>query len=304
LTDIVGNEIINKNQVIERSGRVNELVINWAGMYENGLRIGVGLGVPFINFEESKFYEENDTDPSQEGLVKLNYNETLSTSGTGWNLKLGVGYSIKKKIRLGLAVQTPTWYRLDDDYSTSLQYDCDVTNGNIDVCAGTRNTLFESVPGYFEYKLRTPGKLTASVGYLLITDDIKGFINADAQFVDYTTNSFNFTYNNNDDAEVLNENMVNSQLQNELKNTINYSLGAELAYKKIRGRAGVNLLASPFFVDSNFDKIYSAGAGYRMDNVFFSEGYVPYVAPTEAGDLSLVNNTDVSKFVLTVGIKL
>ena len=304
LNDPLGNAI-NKNQVIERSGRINELVFNWAGMYENGLRIGAGIGIPFVNFEENKFYTENDTDDSPEDFNRLNYNESLSTSGIGWNFKLGIGYSIKKKIRLGLGVQSPTWMRLDDDFSTSLLYDCGA-------CSAT-GTLFESIPGFFEYKLRTPARLTASIGYLLLTDDVKGFINLDAQFIDYTQNSFNFTDNNDDPNEVFFQNEVNGEINNELRNTINYNLGAELAYKKIRGRAGISLQASPFFLDSNFDKIYSAGFGYRLDNIFidfayqfrsFSEGYVPYLAPTEAGDLNLINDTNVNKFIMTLGFKL
>ena len=147
----------------------------------------------------------------------------------------------------------------------------------------------------------------------MISEKIKGFINFDAQFIDYTGNTFDFTLGNEDPIETDNENFVNDVIDNELNNKINYSLGAELAYKKIRGRAGINLIASPFFLDSNFDQIYSAGVGYRMNKVFFdlayqfrsfSEGYVPYQAPNAADDLSLVVDTNVSKLALTIGIKL
>ena len=102
---------LNKAQTIDRSGAVNELVVAWAGKFKRGLRLGIGLGIPYISFSEDRFYSE--TDPNSNLIFnQLNFDESLSATGIGLNLKLGVGYTVAKNIRLGIGYQTPTIFRL------------------------------------------------------------------------------------------------------------------------------------------------------------------------------------------------
>ena len=54
------NPRIQKEQSVRRKGGINELVISFAGNYNEKLMLGATIGVPFVNFEENKSYEESD----------------------------------------------------------------------------------------------------------------------------------------------------------------------------------------------------------------------------------------------------
>ncbi len=50
------------------------------------------------------------------GFKDLSYQETYKTTGTGYNLKLGVIYRVAEYLRVGASFQTPTVYSLSDAY--------------------------------------------------------------------------------------------------------------------------------------------------------------------------------------------
>lgn len=300
---------VNKEQIIERSGRVNELLIAWAGKFKSSLNIGAGIGIPFVSYQEDKFYREDDTADAIPIFTQLNFNESFSTTGVGFNLKLGLGYTVAKRIRLGLGWQSPTFMSLQDNFNNSLAYDCTL-------CESTAGVAFESPEGEFDYRLRTPMKTTLSAGYLLNTENVKGFFNVDFQLVDYTQNQFNFTFGENDNDPGLQRDEIdeNGRISNELGSTYNWSVGGELAYKKWRVRSGINLQGAPFFLDAGtYDKIYAAGLGFRMNKIFFDlgyqyrqneEGYTPYRTGDGEPALPLTTDTQIHKLALTVGIKI
>ena len=319
LTDVELGQNIRKEQTVQRSGRFNELNIAWAGKLKMGLNLGLGVGVPFSSFQEDKFYEENDDDGDPAGFNKLNYNERLSVSGVGINLKAGLGYSIlinktynsdslvvgQNMIRLGLAHQTATRFNMDDNFDSSLAYDCEL-------CLYS-GEVFLSPSGSFDYRLKTPARTTGSVGALLSFGKLKSFLNLDAQYVNYTKSEFDFTVSSDDPADAQFQSEVNGDIDLQLGSAINFHLGGELAYDRYRLRGGVAKIASPFDGDDSFDDVYSAGLGYRANAVYIDfayqyrqleEGYAPYQGQDPANDLSLTNRTTISKVIMTLGIKL
>lgn len=299
-SDILSSDQVEKEQVVERSGRVNELVFAWSGKHKSQLNIGLGFGIPFISYEENKFYEESDPGDLVPIFNALAFNESLTTSGIGWNFKAGLGYNIKRIFRLGVSYQTPTFLRLDDAYNTSIVYDCtECPNSAV---------LFSSPDGSFDYKLRTPSRLTGSLGALINTEKIKGFVNLDVTRINYAGNNYDFGNETDNSA-------ANGEIEIELSSALNYNLGAELAYEQFRIRGGINLLDSPFITGTSDDisKIYSAGLGWRGDDLYidaayqirdFNESYTPYSTLDSSPELLLENNTDITKLVLTIGIKI
>lgn len=299
------NELVQKEEVIERSGNINELQFAWAGRLKSGLRLGLGIGLPWVSYEENKFYEENDTDGDPAGFNTLNFNQSFTTSGIGFNIKAAIGYSIMKKVRLGLNIQSPTFYRMDDNFYNSMLYDCSE-------CIEPFQ-LAESEPGAFAYKLRTPMKLTASVGTLMGQDKLRGFLNLDLNYIDYGSSRFNFTYRSDliEDAEY--ELAQNDLISNTLASGFEFNLGGEMAYDKYRLRAGVSSRLKPFRSEIGQDYILAAGLGFRAKSLYFDlayqylireEGYVPYFAETADQDLFIRNEVTQSKLMLTLGIKI
>jgi hypothetical protein len=305
-TDITEATEVFKSQDISRSGKINELAIAWAGKFTNNLQLGIGIGIPFISFEENKVYQESV--PSSMVFNNLTFSEVLATSGTGFNFKLGAGYTIEKTIRLGVAYQSPTYFGLDDNYENNLSYAFTTSEGS-------ENISSRSPDGRFEYKLTTPARLTGSIGAIIKTPSLKGFVNLDAQYINYKSNSFNLTSNNNDPGELAYEREVNTSIENELQSAVNLNLGGELAFEKFRVRGGLGMVGSPYAGDgiSNFDNIYSLGGGFRGDKFYIdfafqqrglSQGYSPYQVIDDERNQLIVNETSINKVIFTVGFKL
>ena len=147
------------------------------------------------------------------------------------------------------------------------------------------------------------------------TQSVKGFFNLDVQYVNYSTNRFNFNAFSNDASEIDFEREVNGEIDTQLQSTYNINLGGELAVDRFRVRAGLALIGSPYFVDgsSEYDKIYSLGGGVRGDRFYidlayqfrdFSEGYIPYRTLDEKRMQLITNESEISKLTLTLGYKI
>lgn len=293
----------NKQEIIDRRGGINEFQVAWAGKLNSGLNLGVGLGVPFVSYTENRFYQEDGV--GNTGFQTLNFDQSLTTSGTGFNLKLGVGYNIKKKYRLALAFQSPTFYRLADTFTTTFLYSCD--------SCGAPN-LQRSPNGEFDYRLRTPMRITASIGSLLIIKEVRGFFNIDVHYIDLTQNSFNFTASQfSTPADEEAQDFENQIIDEDLGSGFNINVGGELGYKKLRGRLGVATQFRPFRNELGNVLTLAGGLGYRANRIYVDaaiqfrteeEGYVPYLALTEERDLELLNEVSLTRIILTVGFKI
>ena len=307
-TDLDTIQDVFKSQNVSRSGRINELSFAWAGKFDNNLNIGLGIGIPFVSFEEDKNYREEDLDDRFPFFNDLRFIERLATSGTGINFKLGLGYVIDNTIRLGFAYQSPTYYSLNDNYYNEMSYSFTDSNGVQSFDSG-------SPDGRFNYRLTTPSRTTLSIGTLMRGNAIKGFLNFDAQYVNYTGNKFDFTVDNNDPSEAEYEREVNTEIEQQFKSTWNFNIGGELAFDNFRFRGGVAMLGSPYFVDSfaDFENVYSLGAGFRADRIYFDiayqfrqtdEGYIPYRVLDSSREPFVTNEINTNKFSVTVGFKI
>jgi len=307
-TDIDTIQEIYKSQNVSRSGKINELAFAWAGKFDNDFSIGLGIGIPFVSFEEDKNYNEQDLDDRIPFFNNLGFSERLVTSGEGYNFKLGLGYVYKKSLRFGFSYQSPTYYSLDDNYNTSMTYSFTDSSGKQDYES-------DSPDGRFSYKLTTPSRLTFSIGTLFKTESLKGFINFDALITNYSNNKFDFTVNNNDPSEAEFEREVNTEIDQQLRSTINYNIGGELVFDRFRVRGGVALMSSAYEIDSatDFNKIYSLGAGYRADRFYLDlayqfrdieEGYIPYQVLDQSRLQLVRNDISLNKFSFTLGFKI
>ncbi len=297
--------LIDKSQSIKREGRNNELNIAWAGKYNESLNIGIGVGIPIISFEERKTYNESDNDNLIENFNNLTYQENITTSATGINLKFGAQYAFAKIMRVGASLQSPSWMSVTDDYETYMKYD--FTLNNVQYVND-----YESPAGNFKYRLNTPWKATVSAATIIRAGKINGFINGDVEFIDYRNTDLNFSAFGNS-GETIAETEANEQINLQLASTINYRLGGELAYKKVRVRGGLQLQSSPYDLDGgDLNPTTSVGLGYRGDKIFIDlayrssqseEGYVPYILLDETRNqvVNIKNNT--SNLFVTIGFK-
>ena len=304
--DIFEDESVRKEQTVERSGGINELSFTWAGNYNENFSIGMGIGIPIINFEENKTYFESDNDDMVPVFNELSYRENLSVSGTGFNFKIGAIWHSLPNLRIGASYTSKSWYVITEDFDTDIGYSYTLDDE-------TFTAREESPLGSFRYRLKTPSKLRLDASYLINAGNIKGFLSAGLQYLDYASSSFNLGAYSTSQADIQYGEEINNQINNELASAYNYNVGAELAYNRWRVRTGVIFQSSPFDVDSGeSSNIYSAGLGYRGNKIFIdaawrgskdTEAYIPYDVSNSARLQQVDIDKSLNKLVFTVGFK-
>jgi len=296
--ELAPNAELYRSQSVDIRGAINELVFSIAGNYKDKLMVGATVGVPFARYELTKEYREEDRGAGEEGNVPffnaLSFNEQLLTTGTGINLKLGMVFRANQLLRLGAAVHTPTAFRFNDDFSTSMGYNF-TEDGN------TQNFSAESDELSLNYRLSTPWRFIGSAGLIIKKH---GFISAEVERVNYANNSFTY-----EDAPEE-ERAVNADINNFLGSAWNFRFGGEYAYEIFRFRAGYGLQQSRLAEDDTFNNTISGGVGLRGKSFFLDLAYqrrnwdalfTPYVPPNPEREQLVENQTDLSQVVLTLG---
>ncbi len=298
---------INQSMTVSESGSINEMVFALGGNYKKRFLFGVSFGIPFLNYSTDRHIEESIPDSLYDDpdfyFTDLTYEESYSTTGVGFNLKLGAIIIMPYNFRLGLSMHTPTGYRLKED--ASKDFIAESNNYYIDTIAQS---------SYFDFKLRNPWKFVGSVGKIFKSGKLAGFINADIEYLDYSSLKYNFRKYSSEQIDLENEKVVNRQIRKQLKSTLNFKLGSELGYGKYRVRLGGGLNGSPFSDSEGFspDVNYSFGMGYRGDNYYFDLAYLgtdrsytysPYVSenPERTPEIAIDKHTN--RFVATIGFK-
>lgn len=264
--ELVPDAPIQKSQTIDRSGSINEVVFGLSGYRGERLMMGMTVGFPIVSYTERSNYSEDDLAEDLIPFYKsLAYNQDLTVTGFGLNLKLGAIYRLSDMIRLGAAVHTPTRLRLTDDYNTNIVYDF-VDNGN-------DGALESSSPeSTFDYDIKTPWRFIGS-GALMIQR--KGFISAEIEYLNYGSTSFKEP--RLEDGTSPNTGFfddLNQDVSAEFQSALLLRLGGEYALDKLRFRAGVNLGTTPYADESGTtDPELSAGVGYRGKKFFVDAAY-------------------------------
>lgn len=307
-TDFAQDDLlVTKSQNVSRTGSLNELSLTWAGEYKNKVNIGVGIGIPFANFTEKKVYKETDPDSEIATFNELTYIEDLRITGRGFNAKLGVLFKPVSWLRIGGSFHSPTWFTFNDVFSTSLEYSYDdVTN----VYPGDNDVKPEL---QFKYNITNPYRAMGSIGTVFGTGDIKGFINADLEYVDYLSAEYDGTAHSDDPSEIEYTQEVNQDVANSLKSATNFRIGGELAYDIFRLRAGYYRFHTPFARDSEANNSYSIGAGFRGDRFYMdfaiqfadsTEGYQAYSVINAERDPLVNTNVSRTFALVTFGFTL
>lgn len=244
-----------------RTGDLSKLSIGLGANYDNRFYLGAGL-----NFSNSRL-EQYDTTALSLDLDNTTYSFNKQYTpyledATGFSATFGLIGKISKTLRLGLALQTPTWWTMDRTYNN---YQIN-TNGDV-----VSDTFTE------DRKLRTPFKTTLSAAIV----PTKNF----AINVDYTVGLTKPKYKEQGAAE----RELNQFFNDNAKNTSEIRVGAEYRYKGLRLRGGyayanspfeplsissVNLsgnnMNQPFMADRN---IIGVGIGYQFSSFFIDAAY-------------------------------
>jgi Outer membrane protein transport protein (OMPP1/FadL/TodX) len=262
-----------QENTITTKGYNGKLSFNAATSFKDKLYIGVNLNSHFVDFRQSsRFYEDNEAPLTSNYTVsRIQFDNDLFTYGTGFSFQLGAIAKLSKKLRLGVAFESPTWFRLNDEFTQKL----------IGVSANTSEELAPDVvnpniTNYYEpYKLQTPSKWTGSMAYVF---GKKGLISVDYAIKDYS--SIQFKPNSDPYYRIL-----NSKMNSILNNVTELRLGAEYKIDVWSLRGGYRLEQSPYKNKTTIGDLtgYSGGIGYNFGGTKLDLSYATFKRDTKQG---------------------
>lgn len=157
---------------VDQRGHTDEYNIGMGGNFLNKIYWGVGVGIMDLDYDSYMYYGESlnnayiyklstDDGTIEQGNADFGLVNNLSTTGTGYNFKMGVIVKPINELRLGLAFHTPTYYDLRDNYKTVSSFQMEDVDGNSykgEKVAGSENYWDE-----VRYTYHTPWRVMASV---------------------------------------------------------------------------------------------------------------------------------------------
>ncbi len=266
----------------EENGRINEWNLGIAGNFSDKIYAGATIGIRGLRYNSEFFFTEEDIDNVHQTLANdstdlnsMTFSDIYGVRATGFNLNVGVIARPIDQLRIGVAIQTPTWYSMSDEYITEITSTFD-----------NDPTIYGLSPlnGVFTYNLTTPFKVT--VGAMGLIGKL-GFISADFEYMDYSSAKFSsdvspgsgFFYAFTDE---------NRDIRTQFASAYNLRIGGEMRFGPGRFRLGYSnygaVLEDAYleYVDyqtGGTDKItgkrqiFSGGIGLKQKNYYIDLAY-------------------------------
>lgn len=203
-------------------GGTNEWTVSSSINFNDKIFFGVSINMPYVNSKRITQYKEEWTYQNmQESWLQ---EEILSTTGWGFNGKLGLIAFPVRWLRLGASFHTPTIYELTDTWKTQ-------TTSYIEGV----NYEYIVPSSYFNYSLMTPMRADVSAAFIFGNF---GMITADYEYVNYSAirlSSYDYDYEE-----------YNEIISNTFSPTMNIRLGTEWRYQSMCFRGGYSFYGSPY----------------------------------------------------------
>ncbi len=279
-----------QRRTINTRGSLGEYDFSMGINFSDKLFFGATLGLQKVNYSEVWEHSEEDPNNDINFFNAFTYKNSLNTSGSGANLKLGLLAKPLEYLRVGVSIQTPTALKLQDNYTSSMSTDLD---------DGQPVHKYDA-SGDYDYTVTTPFKATGSLAVIFKQ---YGLISVDYEFIDYSKGKlssfdYNFFYEN-------------EAVTTRFKPTSNLRIGGELVLmSNYYVRGGFALYGNPYVSDEpnagNNLNIYSAGVGYRDKQYYLDLGFA-YSGWDQAYFLYGTNSADISnsqvRLQATVGFR-
>ena len=214
----VNDFLVYNGHAYDRTGTASNLNVSLGGNYENKIYVGAGLNFKTAELEQSDFFQLQLQNLGEYANYHKQYTPYRESSN-GFSASVGIIGKINNNIRLGAAIESPTFWNLTRTYT---EYGF---NSSDNVVYG----IYDETR-----KLTTPMKLTLS-----------GAVVASKNFavnVDYTLGVTKPKYK----VEGSPEKQLNDYFSSDYKNTSDLRIGAEYRVAGFRLRGGYGLEASPF----------------------------------------------------------
>jgi long-subunit fatty acid transport protein len=268
--------LLQQNRVDTRGG-IYEVALGYAGNMNDKFYFGVGVGIPIIHYSRTTYYREDDAT----GNTNNNFNffeltDKLTSTGVGFNAKLGVIYKPAERFRLGFTFHTPTIYNIKDNQSSFLLADTEGYNG---VASVGSETFTYNNEGRSKFVTTSPYRAILSASYVFNevadTRKQKAFITADVEYVNYNGTRFNSGEDEDEPENKAYYDGLKTVIKDYYRSNFNFRLGGEIKFNTFMVRAGGGFYGSPYKdkeLKSNIIQA-SGGIGYRDKGIFIDLTY-------------------------------
>ncbi|MCO5725893.1 OmpP1/FadL family transporter [Robiginitalea marina] len=235
-------------EYLQRTNGFNgKFTMNFAGQYQENLYLGASLNFHSVIYERLTLLDETGYDPASE-IQASSFDTFLRSEGAGFSFGLGAIAKLSELVRVGASYQSPTWYRLADDFSQRTNTDFDGKNPDITFIDFGIVNLFE------EYTVKTPARF---MGSMALVFGLNGLLSFDYGYQDFSRAELR----PNSDPSFNSENAFISQ---QLGGVSTFRLGGEYRLGPVSLRGGYRYEESPFRDNPNWGDLeaLSGGIGY------------------------------------------
>jgi hypothetical protein len=269
---------ITQNERVISTGSQSQFDLGYGGNFNDKFYIGGGIGIVSLNRTRTATFSESSDlgfGPGED----FNFTDYVKTTGTGVNARLGVIYRPVDVVRIGASFQTPTYIRLNDEYTTTLTANQDYLPNN------TTPNVLSTTPGTLDYSITTPFRAN---GGLVVLLNKYGFLTGDVEYVGYSQARFHTNDNDvNGDLDVANQDISTGY-----RNTVNLRAGAEGRFDVLRVRVGYAHYGNPYSYTSpnRAQNYFTGGLGIRTKGFFVDVAGVYLAYKDEYSPYSLANS--------------
>lgn len=246
----------NQFRRVKYSGSLNEATFSFSGNISDKLYFGMTAGLPIATMTTISTFTESKMNANDEVIAAYTNTQQQDFLNVGVNLKLGAIFKPISPLRIGVALHTPTYYSVEDDFSSIVAYD--KTAGSVG-------------PTFF-YGIQTPFRFLANAAFVWgdISSSIVGTISADYEYTDYSLMRFDFT------EDAVAEYEFNTSIEDIFRPAHTLRIGGEVKLGPLSLRAGYAMQGNPYVeVQNDASMNYTTfGIGYRKSKVGFDLAYV------------------------------
>ena len=293
------------------TGSKYDALLNAGFNFNDVFYLGVNLGITGLNYNFDEYFKEFAQDPADfpiGGDVNFdNYRTRYSYTADGTGVYGKIGFIAKpfEGLRIGAAVQTPTWMNINESWKHAV----DIHYKGASAKDGNATTP----EGKYEYELRSPYRMNAGIAYTFMG---MGLVSLDYEMTDYATMKFSSKEYADDTFRQVNDDIADCMgISHMLRLGAEFKPAPEFAV-----RAGYNFATVPVKENGRTTRdktnVFSVGLGYSSSGSFFtdlsarfsslSDEYVsPYSYPAEdkMDALLILNKRNLWDISATIGFR-
>ena len=262
---------VEQERYITERGYQGEYALSMGVNLADKFYLGGSLGKRVINYKYAHDYRElvhsaPDENGNYSPLDEILHQVIFESAGSGINFKIGAIYRPIPALRLGLAIHTPTYFKLSAYNESTIR-----SYFNAPPLPNQQDTRYSKSlsSDEYNYNLTTPWHFITSIAAVL---GPRAIISLDYEFVDYPFVDIEDTYLGEYD-------WIRDFFKNSTRSAHDLRVGVEVrANSFLSLRGGYTYQGSPYakgdWNENNYTQGFTAGLGFNLGSVYVDVAHV------------------------------